>query len=324
MNILTIDQLRERKYSSQLKIEEQVKDEEKFTSYIASYDSDGLKIYGYLVLPKQGNRHEAVGNSKENAGTNAYSLLPKTDGSQALLKASLLIFCHGRIEPKEYLPERQYSRHCEYLGEQGFVVFKPDYRGHGNSQGEVETIFESGYAVDVLNAISALLLDSRLRGNDKGGKIGIMGHSLGGNIALKVMEVRPDIKAGVIWGGAVISADQILEKWFSDDARKSIAEELIKEYGEPKENPEFWKSISPINFVEYINGSVLIQHGEKDESIPTSQAKQLEAALKLAGKEVALILYENGTHNFEGEIYTQAIQKATNFFQSKLKCHCEE
>ncbi len=310
MNILTIDALRERKYSSQLKIEEQVKNEEKFTSYTASYDSDGLKIYGYLVVPKL-----------------------VTSNKAQVTRNQLIIFCHGRMpEPKEYLPQHQYARHCEYLASNGFVVFKPDYRGHGNSQGEAETIFESGYAVDVLNAIEAFRVAVLPQGVMlEKDKIGIMGHSLGGNIALKVMEVKPNIKAGVIWGGAVAGFDEILSRWGKNNSLRPVAEELIANYGEPKSNPEFWKSISPINFLKYIQAAILIQHGEQDESIPTSQAIVLEKALKFAEKPVELILYKNGTHNFgeakisrspynfEGKIYDEAIQQATSFFNSKLR-----
>lgn len=358
MNILTIEELRNREYKSNgLKVEEKVKDEEKFTSYIASYDSDGLKIYGYLVIPKnviptdegrgvEGSfqqslgdrdsstivypeRHHGVGSTlgvHSRRARNDTIMDPETSSGRQF---PIVVFCHGRIEASEYRPQRQYARHCEYLASKSFVVFKPDYRGHGSSEGNPETIFESGYAVDVLNAISALskpdcfvsLTVASLGAGAMtidGTKIGIIGHSLGGNIALKVMEVNPNIKAGVIWAGAVAEYDEILSRWGKNNSLRRVAEELIEKYGEPKTNPEFWKSISPINFVEYINASILIQHGEKDESISTSQAIGLEKVLKQSGKHVELVLYKSGTHNFEAEIYDQAVQKAAEFFKLKI------
>src|SRR3990167_7289537 len=73
----------------------------------------------------------------------------------------------------------------------GYVVFKPDYRGHGNSEGKPEGAYYSpAYTTDVLNAVASI---KKFKDADPA-RIGMWGHSLGGNIVLRTMVVSKDIK----------------------------------------------------------------------------------------------------------------------------------
>ena len=162
MNILTIEQLKKRDYpGSDLKIEQELGEKDGYTAYLASYLSDGLKIYGYLTIPTGEN--------------------PPANGWPAIL------FNHGYIPLDHFQTERQYVRYLEYLAKAGFVVFKPDFRGHGRSEGEPSSNFEGGYAIDALNAFESI---KKLPEVDKT-KIGVWGHSMGGDITLKVLLVKP-------------------------------------------------------------------------------------------------------------------------------------
>ena len=79
INPLSIQAMRSRDYSgSNIKIEETLTPESKYNRYIASYQSDGLKIYALLLIP--------IGEK------------PK-DGWP------VIIFNHGYVIPEKYTPD---------------------------------------------------------------------------------------------------------------------------------------------------------------------------------------------------------------------------
>ena len=132
---LTIESMRARKYDgSDLAIEEELASGSNYNRYIASYSSDGLKIYGLLTIPNE---------------------IPPDEGFPAI------IFNHGYIPPEEYRSDERYEAYVDGFAKEGYVVFKSDYRGHGNSEGRPEgAYFSPAYTVDVLSL-------RRLSGKDK-------------------------------------------------------------------------------------------------------------------------------------------------------------
>ncbi|MBX3005112.1 MAG: alpha/beta fold hydrolase [Anaerolineales bacterium] len=173
---LSIEYLRQRSYpATQLTIEEVLENGSNYARYIASYLSDGLKQYGLLTVP--------------------FGEVPATGWP-------VIIFNHGYIAPQEYRTTERYIAYVDRLASAGYIVFRPDYRGHDRSEGIARGAYgRPDYVIDVLNATAALKAYADADPN----RIGMWGHSMGGYITLRAMVVDPDIKAGVIWAG-VISA----------------------------------------------------------------------------------------------------------------------
>ena len=90
----------------------------------------------------------------------------------------------------------------------GYVVIRPDYRGHDKSEGKRAAYGRPDYTIDVLNAPSTSS-DTRRRPE----RIGMWGHSMGGDITLRSMVTTKDIKAGVIWAGVVASYPDPMSRW---------------------------------------------------------------------------------------------------------------
>src|SRR3989344_8042599 len=116
---MTIPGLRAREYESSLGERALVSENSLYTSYLTSFDSDGLKVNGLLTIP--------VGDPspQQNVGTQ--------DDSR---KYPAIIFIHGYISPTLYQTTSQYADYVDYLARNGFVVFKIDLRGHGKSEGQ--------------------------------------------------------------------------------------------------------------------------------------------------------------------------------------------
>lgn len=90
-------------------IEEELTDGSNYKRYIASYASEGNKVYGLLTVPKE---------------------TPPDKGFPAI------VFNHGYIPPTQYVTTQNYASYVDYLAKNGFVVFKIDFRGNGRSEGD--------------------------------------------------------------------------------------------------------------------------------------------------------------------------------------------
>ena len=295
---LSIAAMRKKQYPGSIMIIEQtLQNNSNYKQYIASYTSDGLKIYGLLTVPL---------DEKPSEGFPA------------------IIFNHGYIPPTMYRTTERYVAYVDAFAKNGYVVFKPDYRGNGSSEGKPEGAYYSpAYVIDDLNAIASVRKLSYVNAN----KIGIWGHSMGGNITMRNIVVRPnDAKAVVIWGGVVGSYTELLN--WHDPSYKPPPEELrlrnlhraeiIQKYGTPKTNPAFWQSIDPSYYIKEITVPVQLHVGEADEEVPPSFSKNLDNKLQKAGKTVEFYSYPGSDHNIS-EGFNLAMQRSLAFFDKYVK-----
>src|SRR2546428_11541913 len=173
LNPLASDARSQRDYpGSDLVVEQTLAPGSNYRRSVASYRSDGLKIFGLLTVPN--GRKPAAG-------------------------WPVIIFNHGYIPPSQYRTTERYVAYVDGFASHGYIVFKPDYRGHGSSEGQPSSAYGSpGYTVDVLNAVTTLQRYPEADPN----RIGMWGHSLGGNITLRALAIDQRIKvAGVLGGG---------------------------------------------------------------------------------------------------------------------------
>ena len=299
-NPLAIEAMRKKTYpGSELKIEETLADGSNYKRYLASYLSDGLKIYGLLTIPR---------------------------GNTPVAGWPVIIFNHGYIPPEEYKTTERYVAYVDGFSRNGYVVFKPDYRGHGNSEGRPEGAYYSpAYATDVLNALASV---KKLQIVDPN-KIGMWGHSLGGNLTLRAMVVSKEIKAGVIWSGVVGTYEELINKWshktpWQPSAKEanhvgSIRQNLVNQYGTPESNPGFWHSIDPRYYLTDISGPILLNQGLNDEEVPPLFAESLKNDLEKLGKTFDYYTYPGGDHNLSSPNFEKAMQRSIKFFDKYLK-----
>lgn len=294
---LSIESLRSGEYpGSDIVIEQTLTPGSNYQRYIASYKSEGLKIYALLTVPN---------------GTKPKSGWP------------VVVFNHGYIPPTQYRTTERYIAYTDAFSRNGYVVFRSDYRGHGNSEGIAQGGYgNNDYTIDILNAVAAIKKYSQADPN----RIGMWGHSMGGHITLKNMVVSKDIKAGVIWAGVVGSYPDLLSNWRRGNSTPRPApsgsrrwrQALIEEFGEPTQNPVFWNSISANSFLGEISGPLELHHGTADSSVPVEFSQKLETQMKEAGKEVELFVYSGDDHNLSKN-FSAAINRSVSFFNKYLK-----
>lgn len=269
-------------------VEKELPNGTNYQQSIVSYRSEGLKIYGLLTVP----------------------LAPRPENG-----FPAIVFVHGYIQPDQYSTTGNYPTYQATLARAGFVTFKPDLRGHGNSEGEpVIAHFSEKYVVDTLNAIAYMKdyvdIDQE--------RIGYWGHSNGGEIGLRVAVVSNDIKAYVLWAGVVGSYKDMFET-YNDKIPflKDRTNPLVAEHGLPSERSDFWNMIEPYAYLNDISAPVQLYHGTRDKSVPVELSIRLNEELKKLGKEVEYFAYEGDDHNI-GNNSGVAFRETIKFFESRL------
>lgn len=286
---MAIEALRGKEYSGgAFEIEQALPNGSNYQQFIASYKSEGLKIYGLLTVP---------------LATRPQSGYPA------------IVFVHGYIPPDQYSTTGNYPTYQAALARGGFVTFKPDLRGHGNSEGEpVQAHYSEKYTVDTLNALAYLKQYQEVDPN----RIGYWGHSNGGEIGLRTILVDTDIKAASFWAGVVGSYQDMFETYISDiPFLRDDENPLTKEYGLPSNRSSFWKSVEPYEFIGDIDIPIQLQHGTADRSVPVELSLALKEALEVADKDVTYIEYSGDDHNI-AQNSGVAWQRTIAFFRENL------
>jgi dipeptidyl aminopeptidase/acylaminoacyl peptidase len=296
LNPLAIDAMRQRDYpGSDLTIEQTLAPGATYKRYIASYRSDGLKIFGLLTVP---------------------------NGPRPATGWPVIIFNHGYIPPQQYRTTERYVAYVDAFARDGYIVFKSDYRGHGSSEGQPSSAYGSpAYTVDVLNAVTTL---QRYPAADPN-RIGMWGHSMGGNLTLRALVVDPRIKVAVIWAGVTATYQDILENWHPPpgsgpppSAQGSWRQDWIARYGTPEKNPAFWNSISPMAYLSDITAPIQIDHGTSDIEVPLAFSQKLASQLQSKGKSVEFYTYPGSDHNI-AQGFSLAMARSVAFFDHYLK-----
>ena len=295
---MTVPYLRARTYESSLGELDQVGSNANYTSYVTSDTSDGIRVNGLLTKP--------TGEEPEGGWP-------------------AVVFVHGYIPPTVYRTQGQYADYVDYIARNGIVVFKIDLRGHADSEGEAGGgYFGSDYIVDTLNARAALQSSGFV--NPDG--IGLWGHSMAGNVVLRATAARPEIKASVIWAGAVYTYLDMQKFGIDDNSyrppennnNRQRRRQLLRDtHGDPTADSAFWKQVAATNYLNDFKGAIEIHHAVDDAVVNIGYSRDLVELLNDTSVPHELYEYGSGGHNISGGSFNQAMQRTVKFYKEQLK-----
>jgi len=185
--------------------------------------------------------------------------------------------------------------------------------------------------IDAISALKSLQKLDYVNSN----RIGMWGHSMTGNLVLRAMLVEDEIKAGVIWSGAVYSYEDFAKYRIHDtsyvrdekdphyDARDlegPLASEVarLRSGEEAGFDNEFWSSISLTKNIKYLSSPIQLHHAANDPTVDVGYSRDLVEVLKANNKNYELNEYAGGGHNIESPYFEQAITKTVRFFKENL------
>jgi len=294
---LSIAAARSRDYAgSDLTVEQTLAPGSNYDRFLTSYRSDGLKIYALLTVPR---------------------------GARPQTGWPVIVFNHGYVPPAQYRTTERYIAYTDAFSRNGYMVLRPDYRGHGSSEGEARGGYgNEDYVTDVLNAFASV----RRHPNADPERVGMWGHSMGGYITLRSMAISPAIKAGVIWGGVVGSYPDPIYNWGRTPAvstptaaqSRSWRNVLVRDFGTPEESPGFWASISANTYVQDLGGPIQLHHGSADSSVPVQMSITLDRQIREIGGPVELFTYPGDDHDISRNLGT-ALNHSVAFFDTHVK-----
>ncbi len=199
--------------------------------------------------------------------------------------APVVVMCHGYQSSKDKETTKALS---QKLIEGGLNVFRFDFTGHGQSQGDLADITPLRGVDDLASAVDDLDALGKT-------KFGLYGSSFGGNVALLYTSQNPVLALA-------------LKAPVSDYSQTA---KII-------DRPHFLDELKLINLykkVKNIKCPVLIVHGDKDDVVPIKQSKKLLDSLQ-CDKQLEII--KGAGHDIAGDDLKKAYSQIANFFQQTL------
>lgn len=260
---------------------------DRYTRRAVSYRSGDLRISGIINVPE---------------GTGPFPVL---------------VLLHGYIDPDVYVTGQGLMREQDYLARRGYVVLHVDYRNHAGSEQDpaAERRLRLGYTEDAVNAVLAVRR-SRLPFLD-GDRVGLLGRSMGGGVTFNTLVARPGlVDAAVVFAPVSSWTPDNFDRWIRGE-RPQLAARIVNRYGSPEDSPEFWRQVSPRTYFGRITEPLLIHHGTADESCPIRWTRSTYAALRRAGRDARLFVYDGEAHAF-GPQWPQSMRRTVRFFDRHL------
>ena len=280
----TIDYLRSRTYGGgTIEVLETMEETDSFTRYLIRYPSDGLNIYGFVNVPK---------------GQGPFPVI---------------IAIHGLVDASTYQTLDYTTPNMDAIAQAGYIVFHPNLRGYPPSDNG-DNLFRVGMSIDVLNLMALIKSGSgptELLAMAAPDKIGLWGHSMGGNIVLRVLTVSSDVKAAVLY--APLSGEEIKNAELLGDATSDPTFQT-----ELTISSALNERISPLYYYSEISTPIQLHHGTADAVIPVAWSEETCEAASAAGVQIECIYYPGERHTFSGRVTDEYYGAIFGFYEAYL------
>ncbi|PWT81683.1 MAG: S9 family peptidase [Acidobacteria bacterium] len=145
-------------------------------------------------------------------------------------------------------------------------------------------------------------------------KIGIIGGSYGGFMALMAIGKAPDLWAAAVEECGIINWSTLFKT--TDPSLKEYIQALL---GKPDENHQIYDADSPITYIRNEKAPLLVLQGDNDPQVPKEEAQQVVDILKKEGRVVDVHYYPNEGHGFvKRENQLDSIQRTIAWFDRYL------
>lgn len=223
----------------------------------------------------------------------AYVFIPK--GIDANKKYPLLVFPHGGVHGDF---TTYYAHIIRELMAQQYLVVAPEYRGStGYGKSYWERIDYGGLETEDVDASRNYMVENYEMTDQ--GRVGILGWSHGGMIALLNIFNHPD-HYQVCFAGVPVS-DLISRMGYQDDGYRALYSADYHLGKTAQENVEEYKKRSPAWNTQKLQTPLLIHTNTNDDDVNVLEVEHLIKGLKADGKKFEYEIFQDieGGHSFD-------------------------
>ena len=246
---------------------------------------DGVKVYGYLTLPRPGTG-----------------------------KPPLVVLPHGG--PFGVRESWFFDPESQLLASRGYAVLRVNFRGSGGYGDKYRNSARRKWGTLMIDDITDATRHVIGQGQVDGNRVAIYGGSYGGYAALMSAVREPTLYKAVV--SVVGISDLVLWKNDSIASESKLGKTYISRY--VGDNDEELRKQSPIEYLDKLKAPVFIAHGEADVRVPINQAKRLRSALDKKNHPYEwLVKYDEGHGFYRQAARVEFYDKLLAFLGKNLK-----
>lgn len=287
----TIESLSAKKFTaSSIEIGDELKDEKDFTSRIFYFYDRNKKVSGLLNFPKKEGTYPVI------------------------------VMYRGYIDRETYKTGDGTRRAGEVFAKNGFITVAPDFLGYGQSDMPSESPLEERFqtyitAITILNSLSNLNASFEKIGLGVKAdltKVGIWGHSNGGQITLTVLEVTGEKYPTVLWAPVSKPFPYSILYYTDDiDDHGKMLRRVVSDFEKDYDSEKY----SLTNYFDKINAPIQLHQGSGDEAVPIGWSDVLVKTLKGKAKDVSYFTYPGEDHNFTKGSWQTVVDRNIEFYK---------
>jgi dipeptidyl-peptidase-4 len=240
--------------------------------------------------------------------TDLYCRMIKPNNFDPTKKYPVIVYVYGgphvQLVNKTWHNDARWWQY--YMASKGFISYTVDSRGSANRGQKFENVIHRQLGVvETADQMKGIEYLKSLPYVDAS-RIGVHGWSYGGFMTLNLMLKHPETFKVAVAGGPVVD-------W-------NLYEVM---YGErymdtPQENPEGYQISNMLNYVEKLEGKLMLIHGAQDPTVVMQQSIQFLKKCVDLDKPVDFFVYPTHEHNIRGNDRLHLMEKVSNYFLENL------
>lgn len=277
-----------------VKFVEPIATESAYTSWLFTYETDEGKISGQANIPL------------------GCSPVQVQNPNAKCQKYPVIVMVRGYVEKEEYKTGIGTKNAAAVFAQQGYLTLAPDFLGYGMSDSEPPDDLQARF----IRPASVLQLFASLANIAQADteKVGLWGHSNGGQIALSVLELTNHSIPTTLWA-PVSKPFPYSVLYYTDDIddHGKYLRRIVSDFEKLYNAEDF----SLINYFDWINSPIQLHQGSADEAVPVLWSTTLAKTLKAEKKNVTYYTYPGADHNLKPN-WDTVVKRDVEFFRKEL------
>lgn len=285
---------------SPIKLQRVLKKAPEFTSYVFTYESEGKKISGLINIPHSSDPNQTF---------------------------PVILMLRGFVPQETYSIGMGTIRPGEAFAKQGYITVAPDFLGFGESDPQPGDSIEARvikplHVLDLIASVEAfhmqpIIFNREVAGRFDAKRMGIWGHSNGGQIALSILEITGRPFPTVLWA-PVTKPFPYSVLYFTDEAEdfgRSLRA-ILANFEQDYDIEQFTIG----KYSDKITAHIQLHQGTKDDAVPVTWSDTFVRNMDRIGKKdlVEYFVYEGADHSLLPN-WNEAVVRSIEFFQKGVK-----